>query len=99
MIEYDHDTVNQYCVCKSDKLLTEVYIEKEVGGFKFFTIRFGKGTLPKELSGRYTTISNAQRHLERYLRGKPVSKMKRVKDRADEREKQRNASKSKPEGS
>ena len=99
MIEYDHDTANQHCVCKSDKLLTDVLIEKEIGGFKFFKIRFEKGQTPSELSGRYTSVLNAQRHLERYLRGRPVSKRKLVKDRADEREKQRNASKSKSEGS
>ena len=99
MIEYDHDTANQHCVCKSDKLLTTVHIEKELGGYKFFLIRYEKGQLPKELSGRYTTIAAAQRDLERYLRSQPVSKMKRVKDRADEREKQRNGSKSESESS
>lgn len=99
MIEYDHDTANQYCVCKSDKLLTDVFIEKEVGGYRFFLIRYEKGKTPRELSGRYTTISAAQRDLERYLRSQPVSKMKRVRDRADEREKQRNGSKSESESS
>lgn len=99
MIEYDHDTANQHCVCKSDKLLTDVHIEKEVGGYRFFLIRYEKGKTPKELSGRYTTISAAQRDLERYLRSQPVSKLKRVRERADEREKERNAAKSKSEGS
>jgi hypothetical protein len=99
MIEYDHDTANQHCVCKSDKLLTTVHIEKEVGGYRFFYIRYEKGQVPNQLSGRYTTISAAQRDLERYLRGQPVSKMKRVKERADEREKQRNGSKSESESS
>lgn len=99
MIIYDHDTANQYCVCKSDKLLTEVYIEKEIGGYKFFQIRYEKGKVPHELSGRYTSIQAAQRDLERYLKGKPVSKTKQVREYADRREKERNAAKSESEGS
>lgn len=99
MIEYEHDTANQYCVCKSDKLLSEIYIEKEIGGYRFFVIRYQAGSVPKELAGRYTTISAAQRDIERYLRNKPVSKNKRVKEYADQREKERNAAKSKSEGS
>lgn len=99
MIEYDHDTANQYCVCKSDKLLTEVYIEKELGGYKFFKIRYEKGVVPRDLAGRYTSVQAAQRDLEHYLRRMPVSKTKRVRDYADQREKERNAAKSKSEGS
>ncbi len=94
MIKYDHDTANQYCVCKSDKLLTDVIIEKEAGGYRFFTLRYTKGKTPQELSGRYSTISSAQSHLEKYLRKQPVSKIKRVREHADERKKQRNAAKS-----
>jgi len=99
MIEYDHDTVNQHCVCQSDKLLTKVFIEKDTGGYIFFVIRYEKGQVPHELSGRYTSIPAAQRDLERYLRNKPVSKTKQVKEYADQREKERNAAKSKSEGS
>lgn len=99
MIEYDHDTANQSCVCKSDKLLTEIYIEKEVGGYKFFIFRVVKGKVPQALSGRYSSIKAAQRDLEHYLRAKPVSKHKQVKERADRREKERNAAKLKSEGS
>jgi len=99
MIEYEHDTENQYCLCKSDKLLAEVYIEKEVGGYRFFTIRYQRGPVPKELSGRYTNIPAAQNALERYLRNKPVSITKRVREYADQREMERNAAKSKSKGS
>lgn len=99
MIEYEHDTANQFCVCKSDKLLTEVYIEKEVGGYRFFKIRYGKGSVPHALAGRYTSVKAAQRDLEHYLRKQPVSKTKVVRERADQREKERNAAKSKSKGS
>ena len=99
MIEYDYNTANQNCVCKSEKLLTEVYIEKELGGYKFFKLRYGKGLVPQELSGRYTSVKAAQKALENYLKKKPVSKTKQVKERADQREKERNAAKSKSKGS
>lgn len=99
MIEYDHDTANQSCVCKSDKMLAEIYIEKEAGGYKFFVFRFEKGLVPTALSGRYSSIKAAQRDLENYLRTKPVSKRKQVKERADRREKERNAAKLESEGS
>ncbi len=99
MIEYDHDTENQRCVCKSDKMLTEVYIEKEEGPFRFFIFRFEKGQVPHKLAGRYSSIPAAQRDLEHYLRTKPVTKNKRVKERADRREKERNAAKLESKGS
>ena len=99
MLEYDHDTTNQSCVCRTDKMLSEIYIEKEVGGYRFFLFRFEKGTVPHVLSGRYTSIKDAQIALERYLRNKPVSKRKRVKERADKREKERNAAKTESEDS
>jgi len=99
MIKYEHDTVNQYCVCLSDKLLSKVFIEKEIGGYSFFVIKYEKGSVPKELSGQYTSIPEAQCGLERYLRNRPVSKVKQVREYADKREKERNAAKSKSEGS
>lgn len=99
MIEYEHDTQNQSCVCTTDKMLCKIFIEKEDNGYSFFKIRFESGTLPTDLSGRYTSIKSAQKGLEDYLRYKPVSKRKRVKEYGDKREKERNAAKSDSEGS
>lgn len=99
MIEYEHDTVNQVCVCRTDKMLTEIYIEKCKGGNILFEFRFEKGNVPHDLSGKYTTVQTAQRALERYLSNKPVSKRKRVKEYGDKREKERNAAKLESEGS
>lgn len=99
MIEYEHGPDNQSCVCTTDKMLCKIYIEREIGQYSFFKIRFENGNEPQVLSGRYTTIQAAQRDLENYLRDKPVSKRKRVKEYGDKREKERNAAKSDSEGS
>lgn len=102
MIEFDHDTQNQRCVCKTDKLTTNIIIEKEVGGFRFFIIKFESGSVPQELSGRYTSILKAQSGVEKYLRNKPQSVSARRKEFGDDyekRKKARDASKSKSKSS
>ncbi len=35
MIDIETDTVNQRCVIKSDKMLSEIYVEKENSGYIF----------------------------------------------------------------
>ena len=60
MIEYDHDTVNQHCVCQSDKLLTKVIIEKEAGGYIFFVIKYEKGQVPHQVPFHGQTGSAGQ---------------------------------------
>lgn len=99
MVEFIHDTENQRCVCRTDKLTTDIHIEKELGGYRFFVVRFEKGPIPKELSGRYSSISKAQAGVEKYLRNKPQSVSARRKefgDNYEKRKKARNASKSQP---
>lgn len=98
MVEFIHDTSNQRCVCKTDKLTTDITIEKELGGYSFFIIKFEKGAVPRELSGRYTSIPKAQAGVEKYLRNKPQSVSARRKEFGDDyekRKKARDASKSK----
>lgn len=99
MVEYEHNHEERFCVCTTDKLKTKVFIEKSLGGNIFFNFRFEKGMVPKELSGSYTSIDKAKIALENYLRKKPKSKTVLRDEYADMREKQRNATKSKSEGS
>ena len=47
MIEIDIDTVNQHCVIKSDKMLSEIYVSKEESGYSFFKVKFEKGSVPR----------------------------------------------------
>lgn len=99
MIEYELNTENRSCVCTSEKLKTKVFIEKSVGGNIFFHIRYEKGKVPEKLSGKYTSIREAQKALEHYLRTMPKSRTVLRDEYADQREKERNAAKSKSEGS
>lgn len=99
MIDIETDTVNQRCVIKSDKMLTDIIVEKEVGGFIFFKVKFEKGSVPEELSGRYSTLEKGKQAVETYLRNKPKSKAVQRNEYADKREKERNAAKSESKGS
>jgi hypothetical protein len=99
MIDIETDTVNQRCVIKSDKMLTDIIVEKEVGGFIFFKVKFEKGSIPDELSGRYSTLEKGKQAVETYLRNKPKSKAVQRNEYADKREKERNAAKSESKGS
>ena len=69
MLDFTEDTVNQTCVAKSEKLVTEVTISKEISPFSFFVINFKNGKVPKELSGRYTSVNAAKKALESYHGG------------------------------
>lgn len=86
MLEFIEDTVNQRCVCKSDKLVTEVLIEKAKDGFIFFEINFSQGVKPHELSGKYSSMKEAKKAVTRYLANKKESKAARRENFAKELE-------------
>ena len=97
MIDIETDTVNQRCVIKSDKMVSEVYVQKEESGYSFFRGRFEKGSVPSELSGRYSSLQKGKEAVEHYLRNKVKTKTVQRNEYADQREKERNGSKSKSE--
>jgi hypothetical protein len=99
MIDIETDTVNQRCVIKSDKMLSEIYVEKENSGYIFFIIKFEKGKVPEELSGRYSSLEKGKQAVESYLRDKVKTKTLLRNEYADKREIERNGSKSKSESS
>jgi hypothetical protein len=102
MVDFFHDTENQRCVCKTDKLKSEITIEKELGGYRFFIITFSSGKVPAELSGRYSSIPEAQKAVEQYLRNKSKSSTIKRDEYAEDfmkRKKVRDAAKSKPKSS
>jgi|TARA_R110000803_G_scaffold28049_2_gene65221 hypothetical protein len=95
MIEFIEETVNQRCVCKSNKMQSNIIIEKELGGFIFFVVKVEKGVVPQELNGRYSSMLKAKKAIEIYLRdkketvttrrenfGKEFEQRKKVKDAA-----------------
>ena len=63
MTEFIEDTVNQTCICKSSKLVTDILIKKSDDGFT-------KGSVPKELSGKYSSINKAKEAVTVYLNRK-----------------------------
>jgi hypothetical protein len=99
MIDIETDTVNQRCVIKSDKMMSEIYVEKENSGYIFFIIKFEKGKVPQELSGRYSSLEKGKQAVESYLRDKAKTKSLQRTEYAAKREIERNGSKSKSEGS
>lgn len=90
MVEFTEDTVNQRCVCKSDKLMTDIIIEKSQDGFIFFEVKFDKGLIPAELSGKYSSIRSAKKAVESYLLNKKETKAARRENFAKAREERKN---------
>ncbi len=101
MVHFEEDTANQRCVCKSDKFVSDIIIEKSIGGYRFFEIKFAKGLLPSELSGKYSSMKMAKVAVETYIRKSKETKAARREHFSNAREerKKQNASKTKPKGS
>jgi len=99
MIDIETDTVNQHCVIKSDKMMSEIYVEKENSGYIFFIIKFEKGKVPQELSGRYSSLEKGKQAVESYLRDKVKTKSLQRTEYAAKREIERNGSKYRSESS
>lgn len=101
MFEYEEDTVNQRCVYKSDKLMSDIIIQKCNDGFIFFEVKLTAGSPADELSGKFSSMKTAKKAVETYLRNKKESKAARRENFAKAREerKKQNASKNNSESS
>lgn len=73
MIEFIEDIAKKRCVCKTDKLNTDIIIQKSNDGFIFFEIKFTTGSPPAELSGHYSSILKAKAAVEHYLNNRKES--------------------------
>jgi hypothetical protein len=73
MIEFIEDTANQRCVCKTDKMKTDIIISKEIGGYRFFRIKMENGATPDKLSGKYSSLRQGMLAVENYLKNKKES--------------------------
>ena len=96
MVEFIENTAKQSCVCKTDKLATDIHIRKSNDGFIFFEFHFEKGLVPKELSGKYSSIPKAKQAITQYLKNKKPSKTLRRREFAedfDRRKRERDAAK------
>jgi hypothetical protein len=101
MVHFEEDTANQRCVCTSDKFVSEIVIEKSIGGYRFFEIKFAKGVLPSELSGKYSSMKMAKVAVESYVRKKKLTKAARTAyfNKAREERKKQDAAKNNSKGS
>lgn len=86
MLEFIDDTANQRCVCKSDKMATNLIIEKELGGFIFFIVKVEVGTVPNQLNGRYSSIAEAKKAVTKYLHNKRETQAVRRENFSKERQ-------------
>lgn len=85
----------------SEKSTTAIHVKKTPGGYKFFEIHVEKGVVPKELSGKYTSILRAKDAIQRYFNTlSPTKAVKREAFGKDfEERKKRNATESNSKGS
>jgi len=102
MVEFIEDTANQRCICKSDKLVSDIIIQKELGGYIFFEIKMEQGPTPNELSGKYSSLRKAKEAVAKHLLTKKdtvAARRKKFGDDFEKRKRERNASKPKSEDS
>jgi len=101
MIEFIEDTVNQRCVCKSDKFVESIIIRKARDGFVFFEVSFENGSVPNSLRGKYTSMATAKKAVATYVANAKESRASRTKYFNEQREKrkQQNAATDQPKGS
>lgn len=97
-IDYDKKTLTAICL---DKLSTPIHVKKSPGGYKFFEVHVEKGKVPKELSGKYSSLDKAKRAIEIYLNKITPSKAVRREafGKDYEERKKRNATESNAKGS
>ncbi len=101
MVEFIDDNRNQRSVGKSDKMVSDIIIEKSQDGFIFFEVKFEKGAVPSELSGKYSNIKSAKKAVEKYLNSKKETKAARREyfNKAREERKKQDASENNTKGS
>ena len=87
-IEEVPTTVNERPRIKitSDKFNSGFLVAPSVGGFVFYSISSTGGSLPKELSGRYTRMDDAVKAVERYERSHKGTQQKQRDVKREERD-------------
>lgn len=85
-VEFIEDTVNQRCVVKSDKMVSNIIIQKDRSGFIFFEVKVEVGSVPAELSGKYSSMLKAKEAVALYLHNVKETIAARRENFAKERE-------------
>lgn len=84
--EFIEDPAKQTCVVKSDKMVTDIRIQKDRSGYIFFEVTLEKGQVPEALSGKYSSMAKAKAAVAHYLDNKEETKAARRENFAKERE-------------
>lgn len=85
-VEFIEDTVNQRCIVKSEKMVSNIIIQKDRSGFIFFEVKFETGVVPQELSGKYSSMLKAKEAVALYINNSKETLAARRENFAKERE-------------
>lgn len=86
MITVEDFPDKQLCYITSDKMTSKVTIKKSSDGYIFFDIKFDKGAVPSELSGKYTSMATAKKAVLSFLNNRKETESARRENFAKERE-------------
>lgn len=102
MVEFEENPMEQTCVCRCpSKMLSPLTIRKDRSGYIFFEVVVEKGSVPRELSGKYSSMLKAKEAVSHYFRNMDETAAVRRENFAKEREERKasqNAAKPLPEG-
>ena len=70
----------------SDKFKAEFTVSKSLDGYAFYEIKCTKGTLAKDLSGKFSSYRQAIEHFEQWEKRQETSKATQRDNRASQRE-------------
>ena len=95
-INYDLKTAKVVCPTKSK---AEFTVRTAPGGYIFYEVGISKGSIPQELSGRFSGLDVAVKAVSKYLEHIPVSKTVKVENNRKRAKEFRDAAADHTEGS
>jgi hypothetical protein len=76
----------QLCHITSEKMSAKITIKKASDGFIFFDVKFDRGAVPNELSGKYSSMAKAKEAVLSFLNNRKETESARRENFAKERE-------------
>lgn len=89
MVEFEEYPDKKYCICRSDKMKTNLTIRKDRSGFIFYEIVTEKGPIPEELSGKYSSMEKAKLAVTQFISNRKETQAAKSEFLAQEREKRK----------
>jgi hypothetical protein len=91
VVNFEEFPEDFYAIATIDKTKTEYRIERDLTGYGHFIFKVNKGSVPKDLSGKYSSILKAYKALEQYSNIVPETNTVRRETFAKAREERKNA--------